>query len=135
MFFPAMPIHDETFLASIARHLIGCLLQQFQLQLGTVSDGSGLVFGFKDLTEIVLGKNNRILLLDAVLDGITYIDEIVAKRQVWPMFLDDPERQYACALRFLKALLKFSGGHLLPPYLGCFVQSTHTRAQIPTHAN
>src|SRR5260370_39003263 len=104
MFFPAMPIHDENFLASIARHLIGCLLQQFQLQLGTVSDGSGLVFGFKDLTEIVLGKNNRILLLDAVLDGITYIDQIVAKRQLGPMFFSYPEQQYAIALRLFESL-------------------------------
>src|SRR5258708_25147494 len=129
MVVPAMPIHDENFLASIAGHLIGCLLEQFQLQLGAVSDGSGLVLRFKDLTEIVLGKNNRILLLDAVLDGIKYIDEIVAKRQVWPMFLDDPERQYACALRFLKALLEFSGGHLLPLPGECFAKSTASGAQ------
>src|SRR5258708_21976280 len=107
-----MPIHDENFLASIASHFICCLLQQFQLQLGAVSDGSGLVLRFKDLAEVVLGENNRILLLDAVLDGITDIDEIVAKRQVRPMFFDYPEKQYSCALCFFKGLLKFSSTHI-----------------------
>ncbi len=124
MVVPAMPIHDENFLASIASHFIGCLLQQFQLQLGAVSQSSRLVFRFKDLTEVVLGKNNRILLLDAVLDGMADIDEIVAKRQVRTMLFDDPERQYACALPFLKALLKFMGSHLLPFHGECLTIGT-----------
>src|SRR5216684_1722612 len=57
MVVPTMPVHDENVLASIARHFVGCLLQQLQLQLGTVGHSSWLVFRFKDLTEVVIEKN------------------------------------------------------------------------------
>jgi len=64
-----------------------------------------------------------------LLDGMADIDEIVAKRQVRTMLFDDPERQYACVLPFLKALLKFMGSHLLPLHGECLAKGTASGAQ------
>src|SRR6267143_404958 len=59
----AMTVDDDNLLAAIACHLIGRFLEQLQLEFHAVGDGSRFVFGFKNLSEVVLRKNNGVLLL------------------------------------------------------------------------
>src|SRR5579864_1920230 len=60
---PALSVYDDDFLAPIARHFIGGLLQQFQLQVAAVSDGTGLMSRLENLTKIIFRIYDRILLL------------------------------------------------------------------------
>src|SRR5438094_5863601 len=52
VFVSAVAVHDDDFLAAVARHLVGGFLQQFQLELHTVGHRTGLVLRFKNLSEI-----------------------------------------------------------------------------------
>jgi len=63
MLVSAVAVDDDDFLAAIARHLIGGFLKEFQLKFHAVRDGARLVLGFKNLAEIIFGKNDGVLLL------------------------------------------------------------------------
>jgi len=56
VFVSAVPVHDDDLLTTVARHLVGGFLQQLQLELPAVRNGTGLVPGFKDLAKVILGK-------------------------------------------------------------------------------
>src|SRR5277367_3146498 len=47
VFVAAVAIHDDDFFAAVAGHFVGGFLQQLQLQIGAVGDGTGLVLGFE----------------------------------------------------------------------------------------
>src|ERR1043166_5199396 len=63
---PAMSVDDQDLLASVARHFVRSLLEEFQLQLRAVSHGAGLMLRFENLAEVILGKNDRIFTLGSV---------------------------------------------------------------------
>ena len=95
MFVSAVAVDDEDFLAAIARHFTGGLLEQLQLEFHAVGDGSGFVLGFKNLPEVVLRKNDGVLLLGRLQGSLPHIEKIRAQRQMRPMFFQDAERQQA----------------------------------------
>ena len=71
-----MAIHDQYFVAAVARHLIRRCLQKGELKIGTVGDSARLVACFRNLTEIIFRKDNRILLLYCLECGCPHIDQI-----------------------------------------------------------
>ena len=109
-----MSVYDDNFLAAVARHFVSGLLQQFQLQLRAVSDGTGLVFGLENLPEIIFGINDGILLPGAVQRGVADVDQIGAERQLRPVLLENAERQHARALSFLNGGNKVTCRELFP---------------------
>ena len=106
----AVPVHDNDLLAAIPRHLVRRLLQQLQLEAATVRDGPRLMLRFEDLTEVVLGKHDGVLLLRRIDRDVAHVDEIVAERQMRAMLLHDAERQEAGALRTRDGILEVCGG-------------------------
>src|SRR5438128_10678408 len=74
-----------------------------------VCHGSGLVFGLENLAEVVLRKDHCVLLVGSVQRGIAHIKQISAQRQVRAMFLQNAERQQACALGLLNSATKVRG--------------------------
>src|SRR5215472_17890617 len=63
MLVPAVAVHNDHFLAAIARHFVRSFLQKFQLKLSAVGDRSRLVLGLKNLPEIIFWKNYSKFLL------------------------------------------------------------------------
>lgn len=76
----AVAVRDHDFLAAVARHLVNSFLEHLKLKLGTVRDRSGLMLCFKDLAEVVFGKDERIFLLHGLKDGVADVDQVRAKR-------------------------------------------------------
>src|SRR5712691_512407 len=97
MLVSTVTVDDEDFPAAIARHFTGGLLEQLQLEFHAVGNGSGLVLGFKNLPEVVLRKNDGVLLLDRLQGSVPHIEKIRAQRQMRPMLFQDAERQQARA--------------------------------------
>ena len=109
-----MAVHDQNFLAAVARHLVCGFLQKIQLKMRAVCHGSGLVFGLENLAEVVLRKDHCVLLVGSVQRGIAHIKQISAQRQVRAMFLQNAERQQACALGLLNSATKVRGSQFFP---------------------
>ncbi len=72
------------------------------------------MFRFEYLTEVVLGKNDCIFLLSGVDGDVSNVEQIVAQREMRPMFLHDAERQQARALRAGDAIAEVGRRQLLP---------------------
>ena len=79
-----------------------------------VSQCAGFMPRFKDLTEIVVGKNDCVLLLRRMLSQIPDVDQVSAQRQLRPVLFDDPERQDTNALRLLESLHEITRCQFLP---------------------
>src|SRR5207249_11937517 len=94
----AVTVHDDDLLAAIARHLVGRLLQQLELQSPAVGHRAWLVFRLKDLPEIVLGKDDRVFLLGGIERYVSHVEQIVAQWQMQPMFFQYSEWEQARAL-------------------------------------
>src|SRR5207253_9965821 len=94
----AVTVDDQDFLAAIARHLVGGLLQQSELQVAAVSHGSGFVARFGDLAEIVFGEDDCVFLLGGMERGVADIEKIGAERQVGTVLLQNSEREKTCPL-------------------------------------
>ena len=109
-----MTVHDQDLLAAVARHLVGGLLQQGQLKPAAIGHGAGLVLRFRDLSEVVFGKNDDVFLFRGVQSGITHVEQIGAQGEVRSMLLDDSEWQQTRALRTLDAFAEISGGEFFP---------------------
>src|SRR5436190_16364605 len=109
-----MAVHYKYFFAAIAGHLIRCLLQKFQLQMAAVGDGTRLVLRFKDLSEIILGKNYGVFLLGGMQNRVADVEEIGSQRKMRPVFLNDSEREHATASRKRDAAEEIGCGQLLP---------------------
>ena len=84
------------------------------MQLHAVGDSSRFVLGFKNLSEIILWKDDSELLLRRVQGGMAHVEKIRAQRQMWPMFFQDAEWKQARALGLLNGLAKIAGGQLFP---------------------
>ena len=109
-----MAVDDENFLAAVARHLVGGFLQQRQLQVAAVGDGSGLVARFGNLAEIIFGEDDGVFFLGGVQRGVTHIEQIGAQGQVRPVFFQNAEGQQASSLRTMNALAEVGGGQFFP---------------------
>ena len=107
-------IHDDDFLAAVARHFIRGLLQKRQLHFAAVGDGSGLVLGFGNLPEIIFRENNCVLLLGTVQRGVAHVQQIGSERQMRAMLFKDAEWQQARSLRSVNAFAKIGGGEFFP---------------------
>src|SRR3989442_567032 len=114
MLVAAVAVHDDDFLAAVARHFVGSFLEELKLKRKAVGDGSGLLFGLEDLTEVILGKNDGVLLLDGVKGGIADVEQIGAEREMGPVLFEDTEGKQARALSLLHAFAKIRGGELFP---------------------
>src|SRR5690349_17980663 len=62
----SVAIHNQDLFAAIAGHLIRRFLEKGKLKTTAVGHGSWLVLGFRNLAEIILGKNHSIFLLRCV---------------------------------------------------------------------
>ena len=79
-----------------------------------VGEGTGLMAGFEDLAEVVLGEDDGILLLYRVHHGEADVEQIGSERQMRPVLFDDAERQHANALRLMDSGNEIGSGQLLP---------------------
>ena len=98
VFVAAVAVDDDYFLAAVARHLVGGFLQQGELHLAAVGDGSGLVAGFGDLSEIIFGEDDGVFLLGGVQRGVADVEQIGAQRQMRSVLLQDAEGQAGMCL-------------------------------------
>src|SRR5579863_4929950 len=110
----AVTVDDQDFLASVTGHLVGGFLQKCKLHAATVCHRAGLVLGLGDLAEIVLRKDNRILLLCRVKRRMPYIEKIGAERKMRTMFFEDAERKQANSLRVVNAFAEIRSGEFFP---------------------
>src|SRR5215469_3790835 len=110
----AVTVHDNDFLAAVARHLLHRLLQQGELRREAVRDGAGLLLRFEYLAEIVLGKDDGVLLLDGVHHGEPHVEQVGAEGQMRAVLFDDAEGQHAHALRLVDGADKVGGGEFFP---------------------
>ena len=62
----AVAVHDDDLFAAVAVHLADRLVQEGELRGKAVGDGAGLLASFEDLTEIVLGEDDGVFLLDGI---------------------------------------------------------------------
>src|SRR5712692_8182500 len=109
-----MAVDDNDFLAAIARHFIGGFLEQFELEFHTVRDGSRFMLGFENLAEVVLRKNEGVLLLRCLQRRVAHVQKIRAKRQMRSVFFQDAERQQTRAFGKLNGIAKLRGSQLFP---------------------
>ena len=110
----AVAVDDQNFLAAVARHLVGGLLQQGELHGAAVGHGAGLVPGLGDLTEIIFGENDGVFLLGGMQRGIADVEKIGAERKMRAVLLQDSEREQACSLGTANAFAKVGGGEFFP---------------------
>ena len=92
-----MAIDDEDFFAAVARHFVGGFLEELQLEIAAIGDGAGLVFGFKNLAEIIFGKYDRVFLFGGVQRCVADVEEIGAKGQMWAVLFENAEGEKADA--------------------------------------
>ena len=111
---PAVTVHDQYFLATVASHLVGGFLKQRQLQIAAIGDGSGLMTRFENLSEIIFGKHYGILLPGGVQGCVTHVEQIGPQGQVWSMFFQDAERQNAGTLRLFDCFDEVCAGEFFP---------------------
>ena len=78
MFVSAVPVHNHNLLAAIARHLVCRFLQEIELYMHAVGHSPRLLPRFGDLSEIIRGEDQRVLLLCGMLDRVAHIDQIGA---------------------------------------------------------
>ena len=109
MFVAAVAIHDDYFFAAVARHLVGGFLQQGELHVAAVGDGSGLVARFGNLSKIIFGEDDGVLPLGGVQRGVTHVQQISAQRQMRPVFLQDAEGEQTGALRAADSFAEIGG--------------------------
>src|SRR5258707_6142659 len=114
MLVSAVTVDDNDFLAAIACHFIGGFLQQFELELHAVGDGSRFVLGFKNLTEIVLRKNDGVLLLHRLQRCVAHVQKVRAEGQMRTVFFQDAERQQTSAFGKLDGIAKVRRSQLFP---------------------
>src|ERR1700720_1454086 len=110
----SVAIHDDDFLAAVARHFIRSLFEKRKLHFAAVGDGSGLVLGFGNLSEIIFRENNCVLLLGSVQRGVANVQQIGPERQMRAMLFKDAEWQQARSLRSVNAFAKIGGGEFFP---------------------
>ena len=110
----AVTIHNDDLLATVARHLIGGLLQQLELKSRTVSHRAWFVLRLKNLPEIIFRKNDRVFLLRRIQRRVAHVQQIVAQRQMRSMFLQDAERQQTHTLTTRNGIAELSRAQLLP---------------------
>ena len=89
-------------------------MQQLELGSAAVSDCAGFAPGLEDLAEVLPRKYDRESLLRSVQSGVPHVEQIVAEREVWPMFFHDAKRQQTRALRAPDCLTELGGGQRLP---------------------
>src|SRR6266699_1790811 len=95
------------------------LLQPFRAISSVVScsnwsSSPRLMLRFEVLSEVVLGKDDGVFLLGGVERGVSYVQQIVAQRQMRAMLLQDPEREQAGALRARDGVLELGRGQFFP---------------------
>src|SRR5579883_880534 len=112
----AMTVDDQNLVAAIARHFLRGLLQEIELQALAIRDGSGLMLGFEDLTEVVLGEDHGIFLPGGIQARVPYINKVRPQRPGWAVLFDDSERQYAGAPRLFQGFDKVRPGKLFPSH-------------------
>ena len=95
----AVPVHYDDFLAAVARHLIRGFLEQLQLQFHAVRYGARLVLRFKNLPEVIFGKNQGKFLLRRVQSRLANIQKIRSQRPMRPMLFQNAEKQQTCSFR------------------------------------
>src|SRR5690349_22453383 len=110
----AVAVDDNDLLAAVAGHFISGLLQQVKLKPRAVGYRAGLVLCLEDLSKIILGKDDCVLLLRRIQSGVADVEQIIAQRQVEPVLLQDAERQQAYALSARNAIAELRRAELLP---------------------
>src|SRR5882672_1506465 len=97
----AVTVHDDDFLAAIARHLVGRFLKQLQLKLHAVRDGARLVLGLKNLAKIIFRKNDGVLLLRGVQRRVAHVQEVGTQREMRAVLFQNAEWEQACSFGLL----------------------------------
>src|SRR4029077_1045704 len=111
---PAVAVDNHNLLAALARHFIRRFLEQLQLQFHAIGDGSRFMLGFKNLSEVILWKDDSELLLRRLQGGVAHVEKIRTQRQMRPMFFQDAEGKQTRALGLLDGIAKIGGGQLFP---------------------
>ena len=109
-----MAVDDEDFLAAVARHLLHRFLQERELRGQAVGNGSGLLLRFEDLSEVVLGEDDGVLLLHGVHHREADVEQVGAERKMRAMLFDDADGEHADALRLVDGLNEVGGGEFFP---------------------
>src|SRR5205807_5895651 len=110
----AVTVHDDDLLAPIARHLVGRLLQQLQLQSPAVGHRAWLMFRFENLPKVVLGKDDGVFLLGGIEGGVAHVEQIVAQGKMRAVLLQYAEGEQARTLRPGDAVAELGRRQLLP---------------------
>src|SRR6185437_765874 len=71
-----------------------------------VGNGTRLMTGLEDLSKVILGKDDRVILIRRVQRGIAHIQQIGSQRQMRTMLFENAEWQQACALGTLGGTMK-----------------------------
>ena len=69
---------------------------------------------FRDLSEIVFGKNYNIFLFRSVESGVTDVEHIGTQRQVRSMLLKNSEWEQTCPLRAVNTFEEVGGCEFFP---------------------
>ena len=113
-FVAAVAVDDEDFLAAITRHFVGGFLEEHELEVAAVSDGTGFVLRFKNLTEIVFRKDDGVFLLDRMERGVADVEEIGAERKMRAVFFKNAEGKNANAFGLSDGVAEVGCGEFLP---------------------
>ena len=114
MLVSAVAVHDDNFLAAVARHFVRGFLQKFQLQLHAVGHRAGLVLGLKNLAKIIFRENHGKFLLGCMQSGVANVQKIRSQRQMRPVLFQDSKRKQARPFRLLNRLAKIFRRQLFP---------------------
>ena len=110
----AVTVRDQDFLATVAGHFVGGFLEQFELQMLAIGDGSGFVAGFENLAEIIFGEDDGIFLRDSVEDGVADVDEVGAEGEMGAVLFNDAEGEDADVLGLREGFDEIWGGEFFP---------------------
>ena len=88
-----MTIYNNDFIESVSGQFVQCFLQGFPNQFRTVGNGSWLVFGFVNLTEIIPGIDNRIFFSGCTQSKFTGCIKIGSQGEMRSVFFKDPDGQ------------------------------------------
>jgi hypothetical protein len=109
-----MAVDDENFLATVARHFVGRLLQKSELQIAAVGNRARFVLGFENLPKIIFGKDDGEFLLDGVQRSVPNVEKVRSERKMRAVLFQYAERQDADAFRLGDGVPEIGGGELFP---------------------
>ena len=110
----AVTVRNQDLLTTVATHFVRGFLQEFELQMLAIGDGSGFVAGFENLAEIIFGEDDGVFLSDSVEDGVADVDEICAEGEMGAVLFNDAEGEDADVLGLLEGSDEIWRGEFFP---------------------